>query len=116
RRAALPPRPAARHSRPARALAMGADAGRLPDDEPVGGRAPADAAAPALAEGDALEPRAGGSAGGQLGGGRWNGRRAAAPGDGERRRLHAARGRARAGEPDRPAEGVRTVSAAGAIR
>ena len=37
---------------------MGADARRLPDDEPLGRRAPARAAAPASAAGHALYPRA----------------------------------------------------------
>ena len=61
-------RPDGRDTRPARAFALGADARRLPDDEPVGGRAPADAPAAAPARRDAFEPRAGGGTSGQLGG------------------------------------------------
>ena len=45
-----------------------------------------------------------------------DGGRAAAPVDGEGRRLHAARGRARPDEPDRPAAGVRALPRARARR
>ena len=41
--------------------------------------------------------------------GRRDGRRAPASRDGERRRLHAARGRVRADQPDRPAAGLRPL-------
>ena len=47
---------------------------------------------------------------------RGDGGRASAPVDGEGRRLHAARGRARPDEPDRPAAGVRALPRARARR
>ena len=45
----------------------------------------------------------------RAGRGRGHGDRAPAAGDRERRRLHAARGRARPGQPDRPAAGLRAL-------
>ena len=97
--------------RPAGTDTVGADAGRLRQDEPVGRRPSARAPAAPPAAGDALEP------GARRGAFRFRGRRggdggrAPATGDSERRRLHAARGRARTDEPDHPAAGVRAVPA-----
>ena len=77
---------------------------------------PLDAAEAAPAGGNALEPRAGGRAHRPLGVGGRDGRGAAAAGDRERRRLHAARGRVRPGQPDRASVGLRAVPGAGAGR
>src|SRR5437588_345720 len=108
-----PARPAARaHGRDACAAAadrLGAHARRLPDDEPLRRHAPARAPAPAPAAGDALEPRAARPSPRTPGLDRGLRGRAAASGDGEGRRLHARRGRVRAGEPDRAAAGVRAL-------
>src|SRR5205823_5565826 len=81
----------------------------LSHDEPLRRRAPARAAAPAPAARDAVERRAPRAVGSRPGPGGGDGRRPPAAGDRERRRLHAARGRARADEPDRAAAGVRPL-------
>ena len=98
-----------RDTGPARADGVGADAHRLPDDEPVGRRPSARAAAPAPAARNALERGTARTAAPSRGAARRARRRAAAAFDRERRRLHAPRGRARAGEPRHPAAGVRAV-------
>ena len=100
--APAPARPDRRDARPARPHPLGADARRLPGDEPLGRHPPADAAPAAPARGHALEPGAARAATRDDGRLRRARDRAAAPGDREGHRLHAARGRARPGEPHRP--------------
>ena len=98
-----------RDARPACADRVGADAGRLQAHLALGRRASAAAAAPAPAGGgdDERRPARDAERDADRAGG--DGRRAPAAGDGERRRLHAARGRVRPGEPDRAAAGVRAL-------
>ncbi len=110
RRRGAPARAAARPHRgdpgPARADAVGGDAGRLPHDEHVGRRSSARAPAPASVQPSAHEHKAQRAAAREPGrGGRARDRSAAAV-HGERRRLHAARGRGGAGEPDPAAAGL----------
>ncbi len=98
-----------RHAGAARADGVGADAHRLPDDEPLRRRPSARAAAVSSAAGNTVERRVARAAGPGEGAIRGARRRAPAAVDRERRRLHAPRGRARAGEPRRPAAGLRAV-------
>ncbi len=107
--ARAPARGHGRDTGPARADDVGADARRLPHDEPLGGRASARAHASAPTARHALDGRARRAAEQCECRRRRHGRRPAAPVDGERRRLHAARGRVRADQPHRPAAGVRPL-------
>ncbi len=93
----------------ARPHPLGADARRLPADRALRGNAPAGTAAAAPAGRDALEHRA--ARGSPRRHRRVRGAcdRPAAPLHREGHRLHAARGRARAGQPDRAAAGVRAA-------
>ncbi len=86
---------------------LGADARRLRDDERLDRRAPADAAAPAPAARGAAERPAERGAAPEQGRLRRDGGGAPAAVDRARDRLHAARGRARPGEPDRLAGALR---------
>ena len=86
---------------------LGADARRLRDDERLDRRPSADAAAPAPAARRASERPAERGAAPEQGRVRGDGGRASAAGDRERDRLHAARGRARPGQPDRLAGALR---------
>ncbi len=87
---------------------------RLPQHRPDPGTPPAgDAAAGARPEDPPLL-RPGDGARQQRRRGRRDGRRPAAAGDRQRDRLHAARGRARDGQPDRAAAGLRPPPGAGA--
>ena len=101
------PRPAAAAARP-----LGADRRRLPDDRDDARRAPDGAAARRAVRRGAAPARA--SAGTRDGAAvtvAGHGRRPPASGDRQGRRLHAARGRAGHGQPDRAA--ARGTSAAG---
>ena len=100
-------RPDRGHSRSARPDCLGADARRLRDHERLDRRPSADPAAAAPRAGGAAERRAERGSAPKPGRVRRNGGRAAAAGHRARDRLHAARGRARPGEPDRLAGGVR---------
>ena len=86
---------------------LGAHACRLPHDEPLGRRASARVAARASSGRRHLLARPRTGAGSRAGGDCRDGRRTAAPGHCERRRLHADRGRVRSGQSDRAAVGVR---------
>ena len=100
-------------ARPAGADRVGADARRLPDDEPLDRRAPDRAACARTCRRTRSRPSScASSPHARRRADRRHGRRAAAAGDRERRRLHAARGRARAGEPHRVRRRCTTASAA----
>ena len=100
---------APRGARAALAVGLGADAGRLrlhrrdAAGAPAGADAPGPARRPAHEQGARAPPARQAGEGGRPGGG------PPAPGDGQGRHLHAARGRARHRQPDHPGAGLRAL-------
>ena len=115
---ALPLEPDGRHARSSRADAVGADARRLPLTTGLSvGVHPLELLRPHLPDEVALDHASCASAAHRIPRGRRRaGRRPPAPLDRERDRLHAARGRVRPGQPDRPAARLRASPRARAGR